>query len=96
MQNCIFARFIIHVKFLDGINSRSFVIVEWHKVTYKNRKIALVIISCMIIMSSCANKFVEDRNRKHTFVQASKVLVETVNRIYKVKDVFLYENIFCS
>ena len=62
--------------------------------TYKNRKIALVIISCMMIMSSCANKFVEDRNRKHTFVQASKVLVETVNRIYKVKDVFLYENIF--
>ncbi|EEL56849.1 hypothetical protein [Bacillus sp. HMSC036E02] len=37
----------------------------------------------MMIMSSCANKFVEDRNRKHTFVQASKVLVETVNRIYK-------------
>ncbi|MGR5959841.1 hypothetical protein ACT7DM_12705 [Bacillus cereus] len=66
--------------------------------TYKNRKIALVIISCMMIMSSCANKFVEDRNRKHTFVKASKVLVETVNRIYKkVKDVFLYENIFfCS
>ncbi|MGX5702900.1 hypothetical protein ACWKS4_09825 [Bacillus cereus] len=53
--------------------------------TYKNRKIALVIVSCMMIMSSCANKFVEDRNRKHTFVQASKVLVETVNRIYKVK-----------
>ncbi|HDR8141820.1 hypothetical protein [Bacillus thuringiensis] len=51
--------------------------------TYKNRKIALVIISCMMIMSSYANKFVEDRNRKHTFVQASKVLVETVNRIYK-------------
>ena len=51
--------------------------------TYKNRKIALVIV-CMMIMSSCANKFVEDRNRKHTFV-ASKVLVETVNRIYKVK-----------
>ena len=48
----------------------------------------------MIIMSSCANKFVEDRNRKHTFVQASKVLVETVNRIYKVKDVFLYETSF--
>ncbi|MCQ6329402.1 hypothetical protein, partial [Bacillus cereus] len=62
---------------------RSFVIVEWHEVTYKNRKIALVIISCMMIMSSCANKFVEDRNRKHTFVQASKILVETVNRIYK-------------
>ncbi|MGR9593210.1 hypothetical protein [Bacillus thuringiensis] len=53
--------------------------------TYKNRKIALVIIGCMMIMSSCANKFVEDRNRKHVFVQANKVLVETVNRIYKVK-----------
>ena len=62
--------------------------------TYKNRKIALVIIGCMIIMSSCANKFVEDRNRKHTFVQASKVLVETVIEYIKVKDVFLYENIF--
>ena len=57
--------------------------------TYKNRKIALVIISCMIIMSSCTNKFVEDRNRKHTFVQASKVLVETVNKIYKSKGCFL-------
>ena len=44
----------------------------------------------MIIMSSCANKFVEDRNRKHTFVQASKVLVETVNRIYKSKRMFSY------
>lgn len=51
--------------------------------TYKNRKIALVIISCMMIMGSCANTFVEDRNRKHTFVQASKVLVETLNRIFK-------------
>lgn len=51
--------------------------------TYKNRKVALVIIRCMIIMGSCANKFIEDGNRKHTFVQASKVLVETVNRIYK-------------
>ena len=57
--------------------------------TYKNRKIALVIISCMMIMGSCANTFVEDRNRKHTFVQASKVLVETVNRIYKSKRCFL-------
>lgn len=62
--------------------------------TYKNRKIALVIISCMMIMSSCANKFVEDRNRKHTFVQVSKVLVETVNRIYKVKDVFIRKHLF--
>ncbi|MES5954392.1 hypothetical protein [Bacillus fungorum] len=51
--------------------------------TYKNRKLALVIISCMMIMGSCANKFVEDRNRKHVFVQASKVLVEIVDRIYK-------------
>ncbi|PIE92406.1 hypothetical protein CO726_26900 [Bacillus fungorum] len=57
--------------------------MEWHKVTYKNRKLALVIISCMMIMGSCANKFVEDRNRKHVFVQASKVLVEIVDRIYK-------------
>ncbi|PGK37911.1 hypothetical protein CN907_15350 [Bacillus anthracis] len=55
--------------------------MEWHKVTYKNRKLALVIISCMMIMGSCANKFVEDRNRKHVFVQASKVLVEIVDRI---------------
>ncbi len=51
--------------------------------TYKNRKIVLVIISCIIIMVSCANKFVEDGNRKHIFVEVSKVLVETVNRIYK-------------
>ncbi len=51
--------------------------------TYKNRKVALVIIICMIIMGSCANKFIEGGNRKHTFVQASKVLVETVNRIFK-------------
>ncbi|MEM5672872.1 hypothetical protein AAHB54_22740 [Bacillus cereus] len=73
---------------------RSFLIVEWHEVTYKNRKIALVIISCMMIMGSCANTFVEDRNRKHTFVQASKVLVETVNRIFKDKGVFVYGNTF--
>lgn len=50
--------------------------------TYKNRKVALVIISCMIIMGSCANKFIEDGNRKHKFVQVSKALVEVVNRIY--------------
>ncbi|WP_180233487.1 hypothetical protein [Bacillus sp. AFS059628] len=49
--------------------------------TYKNRKVALVIISCMMIMGSCANIFVEDRNRKHIFVQTSKVLVEIINRI---------------
>lgn len=64
--------------------------------TYKNRKIALVIISCMIIMSSCANKFVEDRNRKHTFVQASKVLVETVNRIYSKGCFLIRKHLFCS
>ncbi|GAB6462679.1 hypothetical protein bcgnr5371_20150 [Bacillus cereus] len=57
--------------------------MEWHEVTYKNRKIVLVIISCIIIMGSCANKFVEDGNRKHIFVEVSKVLVETVNRIFK-------------
>ncbi|MFP3377924.1 Uncharacterized protein BC05F1_01818 [Bacillus wiedmannii] len=50
--------------------------------TYKNRKVALVIIICMIIVGSCANKFIEDGNRKHTFVQVSKALVEVVNRIY--------------
>ncbi|OTW68329.1 hypothetical protein CON07_14160 [Bacillus sp. AFS094611] len=55
--------------------------MEWHEVTYKNRKVALVIISCMMIMGSCANTFVEDRNRKHIFVQASKVLVEVIHRI---------------
>lgn len=51
--------------------------------TYKNRKLVLVIISCMMIMGSCANKFVEDGNRKHVFVQGSKVLVEIIIRIYK-------------
>lgn len=56
--------------------------MEWPEVTYKNRKVALVIIICMIIMGSCANKFIEDGNRKHTFVQVSKALVEVVNRIY--------------
>ncbi|SME29762.1 hypothetical protein BACERE00185_04027 [Bacillus mobilis] len=50
--------------------------------TYKNRKLVLVIISCMMILGSCANKFVEDRNLKHLFVQASKVLLEIANRIY--------------
>ncbi len=49
---------------------------------YKNRKVALVIISCMTVMGSCANKFVEDGNRKHIFVQVSKALVEVINRIY--------------
>ncbi|OOR25137.1 hypothetical protein COF07_26480 [Bacillus wiedmannii] len=56
--------------------------MERYKVTCKNRKLALVIISCMMIMGSCANKFVEDGNRKHIFVQVSKALVEVVNRIY--------------
>ncbi|PEC83239.1 hypothetical protein COK00_07850 [Bacillus cereus] len=56
--------------------------MERYKVTCKNRKLALVIISCMMIMGSCANKFVEDRNLKHIFVQVSKALVEVVNRIY--------------
>ncbi len=49
---------------------------------YKNRKVALVIISCMTVMGSCANKFVEDGHRKHIFVQLSKALVEAIKRIY--------------
>ncbi|EOP09134.1 MULTISPECIES: hypothetical protein [Bacillus] len=53
------------------------------EVTYKNRKVALVIISCIMIMGSCAHKFVEDGNRKHIFVQTSKVLVEVIHRIYR-------------
>ncbi|PEO34497.1 hypothetical protein CN555_23475 [Bacillus wiedmannii] len=56
--------------------------MERYTVTCKNRKLALVIISCMMIMGSCANKFVEDGNRKHIFVQVSRALVEVVNRIY--------------
>ncbi|GAB6614937.1 hypothetical protein bcgnr5406_29740 [Bacillus cereus] len=56
--------------------------MEWHEVTYKNRKLAIVIISCMMILGSCANTFVEDRNLKHIFVQVSKVLLEIANRIY--------------
>ncbi|WP_433773261.1 hypothetical protein [Bacillus wiedmannii] len=51
--------------------------------SYKNRNIALVIMSCMMIMSGCSNRFVEDGNRNRVLVQASKVLVEIVNRIYK-------------
>ncbi|MGG0299933.1 hypothetical protein ABEY59_20490 [Bacillus albus] len=50
--------------------------------TYKNRKLALVIIICMMIMGSYANKFVENRNLKHIFVQVSKVLLEIADRIY--------------
>ncbi|MBJ8050689.1 hypothetical protein JDS87_01350 [Bacillus cereus] len=51
--------------------------------TNKNRSVVLVIISCMMIMSGCSNKLVEDGNRKHVFVQASKVLVEVAYKIYK-------------
>ncbi|WP_176539184.1 hypothetical protein [Bacillus cereus] len=51
--------------------------------TYKNRSVALVIMSCMIIMTGCSNRFVEDGNRNRVLVQASKALVEIVNRIYK-------------
>lgn len=43
----------------------------------------IVIISCMMMISGCSNRFVEDGNRKHVFVQASKVLVEVVYKIYK-------------
>ncbi|MFK4376460.1 hypothetical protein ABH948_001856 [Bacillus sp. RC218] len=60
-----------------------FLVVEWHKVTNKNRSVVLVIISCMMIMSGCSNRFVEDGNRKHVFVKASKVLVEVAYKIYK-------------
>ncbi|TXR59830.1 hypothetical protein DM800_27495 [Bacillus sp. AY18-3] len=56
--------------------------MERYELTYKNRKLALVIISCITVMGSCANKFVEDGNRKHIFVQVSKALVEVINRIY--------------
>ena len=41
------------------------------------------IISCIMINSGCSKEFVEDRNRKHVFVQASKVLVEVVYKIYR-------------
>ncbi|EJQ10122.1 hypothetical protein CN941_04680 [Bacillus cereus] len=60
-----------------------FLVVEWHKVTNKYRSVVLVIISCMMIMSGCSNRFVEDGKRKHVFVQASKVLVKVVYKIYK-------------
>ncbi|MFK4292249.1 hypothetical protein ABH955_003199 [Bacillus sp. RC240] len=60
-----------------------FLIVEWHKVTNKNKSVVLVIISCMMIMNGCSNRFAEDGKRKHVFVQASKVLVEVVYKIYK-------------
>ncbi|MEM5607437.1 hypothetical protein [Bacillus toyonensis] len=60
-----------------------FFIVEWHEVAYKNRNVALVIFSCIMIMSGCSNKMVEDGNRKHVFIETSKVLVEVVYKKYK-------------
>ncbi|EEL06762.1 hypothetical protein S2E19_04418 [Bacillus mycoides] len=36
-----------------------------------------------MMISGCSNRFVEDGNRKHVFVKASKVLVEVVYKIYK-------------
>ncbi|MBE5105229.1 hypothetical protein IGI01_07990 [Bacillus thuringiensis] len=62
--------------------------MKWHEVTYKNRNVALVIISCMMIMSGCSNEFVEDGNRKHVFIEASKVLVEVVYKNIKGERVF--------
>ncbi|MGE7884569.1 hypothetical protein [Bacillus sp. NPDC094077] len=56
--------------------------------TYKNRNVALVIMSCMMIMSGCSNKFVEDGNRKPVFIEASKVLVEVVYKNIKGERVF--------
>ncbi|CAM3854633.1 hypothetical protein ACQKD9_01940 [Bacillus paramycoides] len=43
----------------------------------------IVIISCTMIISGCSNRFVEDGNGKHVFVQASKVLIEVIYKIYK-------------
>ena len=34
-------------------------------------------------MSGCSNKMVEDGNRKHVFIETSKVLVEVVYKKYK-------------
>ncbi|PFJ09305.1 hypothetical protein COD67_00080 [Bacillus cereus] len=56
--------------------------------TYKNRNVALVIISCIMIMSGCSNRFVENGDRKHVFVQASKVLAEVVYKNIKGERVF--------
>ncbi|EJR60012.1 hypothetical protein IIO_03371 [Bacillus cereus VD115] len=50
---------------------------------YKNRNVALVIFSCIMILSGCSNKMVEDGNRKHVFIETSKVLVEVVYKKYK-------------
>ncbi|HDR7620760.1 hypothetical protein P4U03_05620 [Bacillus mycoides] len=56
--------------------------VELHKMICRKSIKVIVIISCMMI-SGCSNRFVEDGNRKHVFVKASKVLVEVVYKIYK-------------
>ncbi|MEK4577870.1 MULTISPECIES: hypothetical protein [Bacillus] len=57
--------------------------VELHKMIWRKSIKVIVIISCMMMISGCSNRFVEDGNRKHVFVQASKVLVEVVYKIYK-------------
>lgn len=51
--------------------------------TCRKRIKVIVIISYMMMISGCLNRFVEDGNRKHVFVKASKVLVEVVYKIYK-------------
>ncbi|MEK4741856.1 MULTISPECIES: hypothetical protein [Bacillus] len=56
--------------------------VELHKMICRKSIKVIVIISCMML-SGCSNRFVEDGNRKHVFVKASKVLVEVVYKIYK-------------
>ncbi|QWI21441.1 hypothetical protein EXW34_08795 [Bacillus mycoides] len=56
--------------------------VELHKMICRKSIKVIVIISCTMI-SGCSNRFVEDGNRKHVFVKASKVLVEVVYKIYK-------------
>ncbi|WP_264158191.1 hypothetical protein [Bacillus luti] len=40
-------------------------------------------MSCIMINGGCSKEFIEDGNRKHVFVQASKVLVEVVYKIYR-------------
>ncbi|OFD44460.1 hypothetical protein [Bacillus cereus] len=47
------------------------------------KSIKVIVIICCMMISGCSNRFVEDGNRKHVFVQASKVLVEVVYKIYK-------------
>ncbi|MBK5425328.1 hypothetical protein RVY75_08945 [Bacillus mycoides] len=51
--------------------------------TCRKRIKVIVIISCMMMISGCSNRFVKDGNRKHVFVQARKVLVDIVYKIYK-------------